>query len=308
MKDTGRRRKGTGRMVTSQGSRPHQEEKAAPPTQQREARPPQQQPSKTPLYVGIGVGAVALLIILGVAMSGGEEVKRKNTADRDLARALSKIATTQNSGDYRQALTLVEEALGDARFKRCARYKECTALANFLRPIVNAERDAVAKVADFRNKIAAAKADNTAMKKSKEFWDECNTLLASYRTTSSGAELLGIKEDLRRWVATEAQSDWQKDYNSVKDRIDKQFLTPGDFAQAAREWKQFAEVSQDPLFKSRIETELRAVDQAATHAAEQVVTDAGTGAGAREKLEGSMARFTGTAGQALINQKLKTLR
>ena len=40
---------------------------------------------------------------------------------------------------------------------------------------------------------------------------------------------------VRRWVATESQGDWQKDYNVTKARIEKSHLGEGHYAEAIRE-------------------------------------------------------------------------
>jgi len=133
--------------------------------------------------------------------------------------------------------------------------------------------------------------------------------MGQYGATTAGKQLKDIKEDLRRWVATEGQGNWQKDYNVTKARIEKSFLSAQKFSEAIREWQRFGETSaQDPLLHSRVEQEIRTVNQAAQAAADKLVADAGTGADARSKLEEGQSQFNGTDGQAVINKALKNLK
>jgi hypothetical protein len=143
------------------------------------------------------------------------------------------------------------------------------------------------------------------MTQANDLYAECLRLLGEYGATTSAKDLRGIKEDLGRWVSTEGQGNWQKDYNVTKGRIEKTYLGDGRFGEAIREWQRFGETSQDPLLRSRIEQEIRTVNQQAQAAAEKVVAEA---AGDRSKLEEAQARFSGTDGQAVINKAMKGIK
>src|SRR5205814_7815482 len=119
-----------------------------------------------------------------------------------------------------------------------------------------------------------AVADQTAMAKTNGFWQECLTLESQYGTTSGRKTLKDIKEDLRRWVATESQGDWQKDYNVTKARIEKSYLGDGLFSEAIREWRKFGEVAQDPLLHSRLHQAIISINQKAVSAADNALADA----------------------------------
>ncbi len=142
------------------------------------------------------------------------------------------------------------------------------------------------------------------MKQAKDFWKECQDLIVEYGQTSQGDTLRGIREDLRRWVATESQTDWQNDYNTTKARIKRDCLDKGDFSNAVREWKRFGETSSDPLLKSRIDSELLSINNDAVKAAEELIA---SGAG-RAQLEEAVQRFNGTDGQKTLTSKLRSMK
>ncbi len=271
-----------------------------------------QDSSKTTLYVGIGGGALVFALVLVFMMSGSESGSHGGGSagvETLITRAMNKATEAFQRGEYRTGLEICEDALKDPRARKSARYNALNGLANSLRTQVNLDRDGQVKVAEFRKRIDAAVADQTAMTKAQGFWAECDTLMGQYGATTSAKQLKDIKEDLRRWVATESQGNWQKDYNVTKARIEKSMLAEQKFAEAIREWQRFGETSsQDPLLHSRIEQEIRTVNQMAQAAAEKVVTDAGSGADARSKLEENQQRFNGTDGQAVINKALKALK
>jgi len=147
------------------------------------------------------------------------------------------------------------------------------------------------------------------MQKASGFWKECNELIGLYSGVPAAmSDLKNIKEDLRRWVATESQSDWQKDYNLKKDRIQKECLAQENFSQAVSEWRRFGEISLDPLLHSKIEQEIVEINRAAASSAEKFVAAAGSGAEARGKLEEAGVKFNGTDGQAVINKALRSLK
>ena len=133
----------------------------------------------------------------------------------------------------------------------------------------------------------------------------CCTLLGEFGATPAAKDLRGIKEDLGRWVTTEGQGNWQKDYNTTKARIEKSFLGEQRFGEAIREWSRFEETSADPLLHSRIQQEVRAINQLAVAAADKLVQEA---AGDRTKLEEAQPKFSGTEGQAVLTKAIKGIK
>jgi hypothetical protein len=281
-------------------------------SQQRQGgQAPAQDSSKTTLYLGIGGGALVFVLILAFVLGGGDSGGGQSGgpgADTLVNRAIQQATNAHQRGEYRVGLDICDEALKEPKARRSSRYTALQQLRNSLYAIVTLDQNAQVKVGEFKKKIEAAKADQTAMAKANQFWDECNVLLGEFGATPSAKELRGIKEDLGRWVSTERQGNWQKDYNVTKARIEKSFLNDQRFGEAIREWKQFGEISQDPLLHSRIEQEVRTVNQLAQAAAEKVVTDAGAGADARAKLEEAQQRFNGTDGLIVINKAIKSLK
>jgi len=314
--DTSRRvnpqsgRPATGRM-NAQSPGTSRSEQAAQRGQQQPAAPGQEQ-NKTTLYVGIGGGALVFALILAFMVSGSESGGHgggSGGGEKIVTRAMNKATEAYQRGEYRTGLDICEEALKDPAARKSSRYNALQGLANSLRTQVNLDHDGQIKVAEFKKRIEAAVADQTAMAKAQGFWGECDQLMGQYGATSSMKQLKDIKEDLRRWVATESQGNWQKDYNVTKARIEKSFISAQKYSEAIREWQRFGETSaQDPLLHSRVEQEIRTVNQTAQAAAEKLVTDAGTGADARSKLEEGQAQFNGTDGQAVINKALKNLK
>lgn len=294
----------TGRMAAQKGSGTSRRD-----AQQDDGRglPPPPPKDNTMMYVGIGGGALVFVVILAVMLGGGSEGGPKGGASADtmVNRAIAKATEAHQRGEYRAGLEICEEALRDPRARKSSRYNALNALSNSLRAIVTLDQTAQTKVGDFKRRIEAAKADQTAMAKANEFWDECNRLLGEFGATTSAKELRGIKEDLGRWVSTEKQGNWQKDYNVTKARIEKSFLGESRFGEAIREWQRFGEISQDPLLHSRMEQEIRTINQQAQAAAEKAVADA---AGDRTKLEEAQARFNGTDGQAVITKAMKGIK
>ncbi len=310
--DTARRvnpqgRPATGRMPT-QGSGTSRAE--AQQGRGQQAAPPAD--NKTTLYVGIGGGALVFALVLAFMVSGGGESGGHGGgagADKMVQRAINEASVAFQRGEYRTGLDIAEKGLSDPRAPKASSYNALKALATQLRTQVNMDRDAQVKVAEFRKRIDAAVADQTAMAKAQGFWAECDSLIGQYGATTSMKQLKDIKEDLRRWVATESQGNWQKDYNVTKSRIEKSFLNEGKFGEGIREWKRFGETSaQDPLLHSRVDQEIRTINQSAQTAAEKLVADAGGGADARSKLEEGQQQFNGTDGQAVINKALKNLK
>jgi hypothetical protein len=310
------------RMAPQQGGRPatgrmnvQGSGTARAEAQQRGQGQPAAPPAdnKTMLYVGIGGGALVFALILALTMGGGGDSGGSGggsaNGEKIVTRAMNKATEAYQRGEYRTGLDICEEALKEPAARKSTRFNALQGLANSLRTQVNLDHDGQIKVAEFKKRIDAAVADQTAMAKAQGFWSECDRLMGQYGATSSMKQLKDIKEDLRRWVATESQGNWQKDYNVTKARIEKSFLNEGKFAEAIREWQRFGESSaQDPLLHSRVEQEIRTINQSAQAAAEKLVTDAGSGADARSKLEEGQQQFNGTDGQAVINKALKNLK
>lgn len=300
-------RPATGRMPAQGGSRGGDGQQRG--QGQQPGAPPVD--NKTTLYIGIGGGALVFALIVAFMASGGSESGGHGGgpgADKMVQRAINEATQAYQRGEYRTGLDIAEKALGEPRAQKASSYNALKALAASLRKQVNMDRDAQVKVADFKKRIDAAVADQTAMAKAQAFWTECDQLIGEYGATTSMKVLKDIKEDLRRWVATENQGNWQKDYNVTKARIEKSFISEGRFGEAIREWSRFGETSQDPLLHSRIEQETRTVNQQAAAAAEKLVAEAGGGADARSKLEEGQQKFNGTDGQAVINKALKNLK
>src|SRR5262245_7221075 len=265
--------------------------------------------NKNTLYMGIGGGALVLVLILAFMLSGNDsEHKAGVSSDTFVNRAISKATEAYTQGNYRIGLEICEQALNDPKSRRSSRSTALQALANQLRGIITLDATAQTRVGEFKKKIEQAKADQTAMAKANDLYAECLRLLGEFGATTAAKDLRGIKEDLQRWVSTEGQGNWQKDYNVTKGRIEKTFLGEGRFGEAIREWQRFGETSQDPLLHSRIEQEVRTINQQAQAAAEKVVADAGTGADARPKLEEAQQRFSGTDGQPVINKAMKAIK
>jgi len=295
----------TGRMNVQGGSGTSRRE------QQEQGRggPAPAPDNKNTLYIGIGGGALVFVLILAFMLSGGEsEHKTGGGSEKMVNRAIEQATEAYRRGEYRVGMDIADQVLNDPKARRASRYQALQALSNSLRAIVTLDATAQTKVGEFKKKIETAKANQTAMAQANELYAECLRLLGEFGATTSAKDLRVIKEDLGRCVSTEGQGNWQKDYNVTKGRIEKSFLGDGRFGEAIREWQRFGETSQDPLLHSRIEQEIRTVNQQAQAAAEKVVADAGSGAEARTKLEESQQRFSGTDGQAVINKAMKGLK
>ncbi|MBV8879855.1 MAG: hypothetical protein JO332_07835, partial [Planctomycetaceae bacterium] len=175
--DTSRRvnpqsgRPATGRMnAQSPGT-----SRAEPPPQRGQA--PAAEQSKTTLYVGIGGGALVFALILAFMVSGNDSGGHGGSggagAEKIVTRAMNKATEAYQRGEYRTGLDICEEALRDPSVRKSARYNALQGLANSLRTQVNLDRDGQLKVAEFKKRIDAAVADQTAMAKAQGFWGEC---------------------------------------------------------------------------------------------------------------------------------------
>ena len=274
--------------------------------EQRQGAPAPAPDNKNTMYIGIGGGALVFVLILAFMFSGGESEHRSGvSSDTFVSRAINKATEAHSRGEYRTGLEICEQAMSEPKARKSSKFNALQALANSLRAIVTLDATAQTKVGEFKRKIEAAKADQTAMAKANDLYAECLRLLGDFGATTSAKDLRAIKEDLSRWVSTEGQGNWQKDYNVTKGRIEKTFLGDGRFGEAIREWQRFGETSQDPLLHSRIEQEVRTVNQQAQASAEKVVAEA---AGDRTKLEEAQQRFSGTDGQAVITKAMKAIK
>jgi hypothetical protein len=267
-------------------------------------QPPQQ--DKTMLYVGIGGGALVLVLVMALMLSGSSEQKSASGGSETLVnRAISKATDAYSRGEYREGLNICETALSDPKAKRGSRYTALQGMAANFKKIIDLDKTAQEKVGEFKRRIEAAKADQTAMAKANDFMAECLKLLGEFGATPAAKDLRGIKEDLGRWVTTEGQGNWQKDYNTTKARIEKSFLGEQRFGEAIREWSRFEETSADPLLHSRIQQEVRAINQQAVAAADKLIQEA---AGDRTKLEEAQPKFSGTEGQAILTKAIKGIK
>jgi hypothetical protein len=294
----------TRRGLGAAGSRSRDREEDG---RERYAQPPPE-PSKTNLYIGIGVGALVLVIIIAVMASGGDGGTNSPGGTGWVTRTLGKAVEARDAGQYSKALQFCEQIMSDPGSRKSSRYREVENLAASLRDIVNAEPIAATRLAEFNAKLEKAKADGTAMKRANELLAEAKSLAAQYRMTRSGDAFVGLRDGIQRWANTEASSDWLKDYNPNKARIDKDYISTGNFAGAVKQWNQFREVSTASDLKSRIDSEIVGIDIISSTAAQKVVEEAGTGADARAKIEEAQPRFLGTGGQGILKKALGSLK
>ncbi|HVE12408.1 MAG TPA: hypothetical protein VNI01_03350, partial [Elusimicrobiota bacterium] len=181
--------------------------------------------NKNTLYIGIGGGALVFVLILAFMLSGGESQQSSGiSSDKIVNRAIEQATLAYQRGEYRVGLDICETAMSDPKARRSARFNALQALGSSLKAIITLDATAQSKVGEFKKKIEQAKADQTAMAKANDLYAECIRLLGEYGATTSAKDLRAIKEDLGRWVSTEGQGNWQKDYNVTKARIEKTFL------------------------------------------------------------------------------------
>jgi hypothetical protein len=265
---------------------------------------------KLPLYLGLGGGAVALILIAVMASSSGSSSPKKTrSADQELAEIMDEANRLNRGGDTAGALAILDEAIRTPALRNSKHMPTCRANAETYRRDLKTAKEAVERIADFKRRVEASKADQTAMKKAKDFMTELEDLVTRYGAYPAAKELRPIRDDLRRWVATEDQGVWQEDYNRTKSRIKLQHLDKENFTQAAREWRHFMQTaSRDPVLASKIDQELRMIDQLSVEAAQKEVEKAGTGELARRRLEEQIPRFEGTEGQKVIRQKLAGMK
>jgi hypothetical protein len=269
------------------------------------ARPLPPKKDNTALYVGGGVGGLILVIVLALAMSGGDsEKKAAGGYPKFVSRKYKEAVAAHDADRYDEALSILAEVLNDPKYKSTPMTAECRKLDATVRERIRFNEEGRAKIADFTKKIEQAKKDQTAMKQADALMAECKQLLGTYGQIPAAKALRDHQDDLRRWVATESQSDWQNNFNIRRDRIQKENLAAGDFAGAVKRWRQFGEESNDPIFRKKIEEEVADVNRQSVEAARALAA----GSSDRATLESDMARFVGTDGQDVIRQKLKGMK
>ena len=266
---------------------------------------------RTALYVGMGVGALVIVLALAYAMSSSSEKPDSGGSDRrvDLAlkqdmEAAQKLAANRK---LTEALAALESAIQNPSYRGSNLLSKARIQADQYRKQIFFEREAAAAIEDFDKRITASKENKTAMKQADAFWRECKELLDKYRSTANAVVLDRWMADLDRWRGTNAQGAWQDDYNQIKARIQRQHLDTGNYSQAVKEWRQFAQPFDSTDLKARIESEMIVINRMAREEATKLVQGAGTGPKAKADLEAALDRFMETEGQKIISQKLKTM-
>ena len=266
---------------------------------------------RTGLYVGMGVGAVVLVLALAYAMSSSTEKPETGGSDRraDLAlkadmEAAQKLAENRKLAE---ALSALEAAIQNPSYRNSNLLSKARIQADQYRKQIFFEREAAEAIAEFDHRIDASKKNGTAMKQADAFWRECNQLREKYRSTANVVVLDRWMADLDRWRGTNAQGAWQDDYNQIKARIQKQHLDTGNYSQAVKEWRQFAQPFDSTDLKARVESEMIVINQKAKEEATKLVQGVGTGPKAKSDLEAALERFMETEGQQIIASKLKTM-
>lgn len=275
------------------------------------APPGGQGEDRTGLYVGLGVGAVVLVIALAYAMSSSSEKPDAGGSDRraDLALKQDMEAAQKLAGNRKlaEALAALEAAIQNPSYRGSNLHSKARIQADQYRKQIFFEREAAAAIEDFDKRITASKENKTAMKQADAFWREAKELLDKYRSTASAVILDRWMADLDRWRGTNAQGAWQDDYNQIKARIKKQHLDTGNFSQAVKEWRHFAQPFDSTDLKARVESEMIVINRMAREEATKLVQGVGAGPKAKADLEAALDRFMETEGQQIIASKLKTM-
>ncbi len=271
---------------------------------------PGNQQDRTGLYVGLGVGGAVLIVALAFAMSSGSSAPAtaERTSDQNLKQELESAQKLAQVGKLDEAVRALDAAIQDPAYRRSKLLPDVKKQADQWRKRIAHEREAAVAIDDFERRVNASKDDKTAMKKADAFWAESTKLLEKYSGTAKTYVVKNLRSDLERWRSTGAQDVWLDDYNRTKARIQAQHIDTGNFSQAVKDWRQFSQPFDDPVLRSRVETELRAIDHVAKAAAEKLVQSAGTGPMAREKLQAELVKFMETEGQKIITAKLRTLQ
>jgi hypothetical protein len=297
----------TRRVGAAPGSRARDREEDAGGRYGQQAPAPEA--SNTNLYIGIGVGALVLIIVVAMMVSGGDSEGGGGSGSMAwISRTFSEAGAARDSGQYGKAVDLCEKIMRDPKARKHPRWGDIQMLAQQCRDAMNIDSRASSALSEFKAKLEKAKSDGSAMKRANDLLREAKELTVQYRMTPSGNEFMGLRDGIQRWANTEASSDWLKDYNPNKSRIEQKYLSVGDYAGAVKEWNQFREVSTASDLKSRIDSEIQSIDIASSQAAEKIVAEAGTGEGARGKIEEKQTYFLGTEGQRILKKALSQLK
>jgi hypothetical protein len=257
------------------------------------------------LKAGIGVAAgVLALLLLVLVMSGGSsgDGRARKASDRFQAR-LAELDAARQAGQDGRAVEMIEDLLRDDAFRGNRRYAECRTLLDQYRLQLERNRTAAERVRALQQTVEAARANNTALQQAAKLLVECQDLLARYGDTPSATDLRGLRDDLRRWAATDSQSGWTDSYNALKDRIATEHLRSGDFAAAIRAWRAFENGNPDPLLRSRVSGEVSAINRMARDKASALVREGEPG-DLRSRIESARPRFDGSEGMDVLNAAL----
>jgi hypothetical protein len=271
--------------------------------------PPGKAPDRTGLYVGLGVGGVALILLLAYAMSSGGTgpARVDRSTDKRVKEDMEAAIQLWNGGKTREAITALDAVIANGAYKKSTLLDQARNLVAEYRKQIAFEDEAREGIAVFAHEVETARNNQTAMQKAEALWAKSEDLLKKWGSSRSARDLQNIREDLRRWRATSSQDAWQEDYNRTKGRIKTQHLDTGNFSTAIKEWNQFVQPFEDAQLKAKVTSELTIIDNLAKEAATKLVNGVGSDAKARATLDEALPRFVGTEGQKIILQKLKTI-
>jgi hypothetical protein len=264
---------------------------------------------KTGLYVGLGVGGVILVVALAFAMSSGGDkpMAKKNSVDPAVWQEISDATALSLSGKLADALSALERTIMNPAYAESKHLNEARKRANEIRQKIDYYAEAEKAIDEFYTRVEESKKAQTAMAQADKFWQESGELLAKYGGTPRINKVKEVRADLERWRGTSDAGVWEKLYSPTQIRINRDFVERGDFSKALQEWEQFASSYGSPELKSKVGTEIASINKLAVAAATSLVQGAGTGAGAKAKLEEAQVRFLNTDGHKIIAQKLKSL-
>jgi hypothetical protein len=260
--------------------------------------------NKNTLYIGIGGGALVFVLILAFMLSGGESQQSSGiSSDKIVNRAIDRRRRPTSGASTASAWTSARRPSATQGAQELPVQRPPGA-GQPLQGIITLDATAQTKVGEFKKRDRAAKADQTAMAKANDLYAECLRSWASTapprRPRTSGHQGGPGPLGLDRGPGQLAEG-LQRHQGADREDVPRRRR----FGEAIREWQRFGETSQDPLLHSRIEQEVRTVNQQAQAAAEKVVAEAG---GDRTKLEEAQQRFSGTDGQAVINKAMKGIK
>jgi len=252
--------------------------------------------------VCVAAGVLVLLLLILVMSGGSSDGHARKAPDRFQSR-LVELDTARQAGQDVRAVEVLEELLQDGAFRGNRRYAECRTLLDQYRLQLERNRSAAERVRAFQQTVETARANQTALQQAAKMLVECQDLLARYGDTPAAADLRGLRDDLRRWAATDSQSGWTDSYNALKDRIATEHLRSGDFAAAIRAWRAFENGNPDPLLRSRVSGEVSAINRMARDKASALVREGEPG-DLRSRIESARPRFDGSEGMDVLNAAL----